>query len=181
MQRPRWFEIGWLFLRVGNTTFGGGDPTMAVLQREMVNRLGWITGEQFGLCYSLARLTPGTNVLAFCAAAAWLAGGWVGAAVAVLAACVPSAVLAVWLVHAYEALSSHPTVQGAVGGMVAAVVGMMLAGVLLLFRGQMKRAGVPRAVLLAGGSASLVGVLEWNPLVVLGLAAGAGALGGEPT
>lgn len=176
MTKPRLGEIGWLFLRIGNTTFGGGDPTMAALHREMVERRGWITNEQFGLCYSLARVTPGTNVLAFCAASAWLAGRWGGSILAVLAACVPSAVLSVVLVRSYEAWPASATVQGAAGGMIAAVAGMMLASALLLFRGQVTHGGVPRALLLTAGSAVLVGWLDWSPVPVLGIAAAAGAL-----
>jgi chromate transport protein ChrA len=89
-------------------------------------------------------------------------------------------VLAVWLVHAYEAMSRHASVQGAVGGMVAAVVGMMLAGALLLFRGQVKHAGTVRAIVLTAGSAVLVGAIGWSPVPVLGLAAAVGALWKEP-
>lgn len=180
MTSPRLREIGWLFLRIGNTTFGGGDPTMAALHREMVERLGWITAEQYGLCFSLARITPGTNVLAFCAASAWLAGRWAGAIVAVTAACVPSAVLAVVLVHSYEAWSANAAVRAAVGGMTASVVGMMLASALLLFRSQTRDAGLARGLLITVGSAVLVGWLGWSPVPVLALAAAAGAFWKEP-
>jgi len=61
-----------LVLRVGNLTFGGGDPTMSVLHRELVVSREWITPEQYGLAYSLARATPGTNLLAFCAGVGWI-------------------------------------------------------------------------------------------------------------
>src|SRR5437588_11744701 len=30
MTRPRLKDVAWLFFRVGNTTFGGGNPTIAV-------------------------------------------------------------------------------------------------------------------------------------------------------
>ena len=73
-----------LSLRVGNSTFGGGEPTMAVFQRELVGRRGWLSPEQYGLAYGLARVTPGTNVLAFCAAAGWQLLKWPGALAVVL-------------------------------------------------------------------------------------------------
>src|SRR5678815_5612358 len=56
-----------LLLRVANLTFGGGDPTMAALHRELVVKRGWLPPDRYGLIYSLARATPGTNLLAFCA------------------------------------------------------------------------------------------------------------------
>jgi chromate transporter len=184
MQRPSLLEIAALFFRIGNTTFGGGDPTMAALEREMVERSNWITGEQYGLCYSLARVTPGTNVLAFSAGAAWMVRGWLAAILAVMASSVPCAVLAVWLVHAYELWSRTPAVQAMVGGVVAAVVGMMAAGAVFLFRGQTRHcpgaAGFLRGLALAGGAALLAGVARLNPVWVLALAALAGLLWKEP-
>jgi chromate transporter len=67
------------FLRVGNLTFGGGDAITALLQRELVHRRGWLTFDQYGLAQSLARVTPGTAILAFCAATAWMLRRWAGA------------------------------------------------------------------------------------------------------
>jgi chromate transporter len=178
--RPGLISVLSVYLRIANTTFGGGDPTMAALYREMVERRKWITAEQYGLCYSLARLTPGTNVLAFSAGAAWLVRGWIGAVLAVAGASIPSAVLAVWLVHAYEAWSGSAVVQAVVAGMVAAVVGMMVAGAVLLFRSAVAAAGLMRGALLSVGSGLLSGVFQVEPVLVLAIAAAAGFLWPEP-
>ena len=70
MARPRLTAVTRLFARVGVTVFGGGDPTIAILQREFYRR-EWLSPEKFAIAFGLARLTPGTNVLAFCAAAGW--------------------------------------------------------------------------------------------------------------
>jgi len=40
-------RLALLFLRVGNLTFGGGDPTMAALHRELVVSRGWLHIELF--------------------------------------------------------------------------------------------------------------------------------------
>jgi hypothetical protein len=68
MTRPSLGRLTRAFVRIGNTTFGGGDTTMAALQREFIDRRGWITQEDYAVAFSLARITPGTNVVAFCAA-----------------------------------------------------------------------------------------------------------------
>ena len=69
MPRPTLSELAWVFLRIGNTTFGGGDPTLAALQVEFVDRKKWLSAEDYGLAFSLARITPGTNIIAFCTGA----------------------------------------------------------------------------------------------------------------
>ena len=55
MNKPSLASLTGLYLKIGNTTFGGGDPTMAMLQRELINRQ-WITRDDFALAYSLARV-----------------------------------------------------------------------------------------------------------------------------
>lgn len=45
-----------LFLRVGNSTFGGGDAITAGFQRELVHRRRWLSLDRFGLAQSLAKI-----------------------------------------------------------------------------------------------------------------------------
>src|SRR5678815_4451031 len=97
MNRVSLRRMGGLFLRTGNLTFGGGDPTMAVLYTEMVTAREWLAAETYGLVYALARITPGTNLLAFCAGTAWELLGWPGAIAGVLAASVPAAIIVMFL------------------------------------------------------------------------------------
>ena len=143
-----------IFLRIGNTTFGGGYVTMAVLGREMVDLRKWITKEDYGLAFALARVTPGTNVIAFCAAAGWLVLGLSGAVAAVLASSAPSAAVAVLILQGIESGSSHPLIMGAIAGTVAAVSGTMWSIVLWLVRPFLKYGvnNILRTVVIAGGS-----------------------------
>lgn len=168
-------ELAWIYLRAGNLTFGGGDPTMAVLQRELVSRRGALDEACYGLAYTLARVTPGTNMLAFCAATGWFLRGRRGALAAVMAVSVPSAALAVWLTYAYETWRTEALVTAAVGGVVAAAAGMMTAGATLLIRQVAPRSGWLPAAVMAGGSALLAGAFQVSPLPIL---AGAAVLGG---
>jgi len=175
MEKPNLRRLFLLSLRVGNLTFGGGNPTMAVFQRELVNRNAWLSPEQYALSYGLARLTPGTNVLAFCAAAGWqLLRGW-GAVSVVLAVSVPSAILVVLLTHAFESWKSNPFVEGALSGLAAAAVGMMAASAWMLLRPGLARGRRARTVALVGGAFFLSFALALSPVQVLALAALAGA------
>jgi chromate transporter len=158
-----------LFLRIGNLTFGGGDPTMAVLRRELVDRRGWLSPSQYALVFSLARLTPGTNVLAFCAGAGWLLRGWLAAFLAVLATSLPSAILAVWLCGAYTQAAASGWAHRAFASVAACAAGMTLAGALLLVRPEWSRR--PRYALCLVTAAFLASYLGVSPVVILALAA----------
>ncbi len=164
-----------LYLRIGNLTFGGGDPTMAALQREMVERRGWLTPEEYGLIYGLARITPGTNLLAFCAGAAGKAAGWRGAVLAVLATTLPSAALVVWLTYEYGVLKRYPLAMGAIDGIIASAIGMMAAGAWQLVRPYLGRGVVTRTAALVAASTALAMLARRSPVEILGLAALVGA------
>jgi len=65
-------------------------------------------GEKYGLAYGLARVTPGTNVLAFSAAVAWFLRGWPGALAAVVAGTIPSTILVAWLSYGLPGAEGQP-------------------------------------------------------------------------
>src|SRR5579884_2199195 len=161
-----------IFFRVGNSTFGGGYITMAVLGRELVELRNWITQGDYALAFALARVTPGTNVIAFCAAAGWLVLGWAGAVAAVFASSAPSAALAVAILQGIESGSSYPLIAGAIAGTVAAVSGTMWSIVWWLVRPFFSRhiGNSARAVLIAGGAFVASWKFDITPVPILAAA-----------
>lgn len=168
------YHLFFVYLKVGNLTFGGGDPTLAALQTEMVTSRGWLSTRVYALVYTLARVTPGTNLLAFCAGTAWELLGWPGAIAAVVAMTVPAAVLVLWVTAKYEVIKAHPLAMAALGGVLAAAVGIMVTAAWQLARPSFKRkswiqAGVVTAAAIV---LSLPGFsFSMSPIRVLGLAA----------
>jgi chromate transporter len=175
MTRPRLASITRLFARVGVTVFGGGDPTIAILQREFYQR-AWLSPEKFAIAFGLARLTPGTNVLAFCAAAGWYLLGLVGALAAVLAVTIPASVLVVWLTRAYDLTGRFPLALSIANALLAAAVGTMVGAALLLVRSQCSRGRWLRPVAIAAGAFALAYFAKFSPLQVIGVAAAVGFL-----
>jgi chromate transporter len=165
-----------LYFRIGNTTFGGGDPTIAALQRELIESKHWIDHDRFAVAYSLARITPGTNLLAFCAATGAQIRGWPGAIVAVLALTLPSAMLAVLLSAAYGTWMNEPRVIAVASGIVAAAIGLMWAGILIVVRPYFVSARRIRSALFFSAAFLCTWKLGLTPIQMLGLAALAGAL-----
>ena len=166
-------EITRLFFRVGTTVFGGGNPGIAVLQREF-DRRGWLSPDKFALAFGLARLTPGTNFLAFCAATGWYLRGIGGAIVAVLGTTIPASVLVVWLTQAGEVGNSYPWARSVIAALLAAGVGTMLGAAVLLVRSQCTRNKWLRPVIIAVGAFILARAAGLSPLSVIGIAAAAG-------
>jgi len=178
---PTLRQLTGVFLRIGNTTFGGGLPTIAALQRELVEENHWLTWEDYALAFSLARVTPGTNVIAFCAAAGARILGIRGALAAILAETAPSAVLAVLMTQGYETWRSNAWVMAGVAGTIAAVAGMMWASVWYIVRPYFTDVGSAlRGSLIALGAFFAFWKLGLGPVTVIGLAAVVGLLWKEP-
>lgn len=164
-----------VFLRNGTFTFGGGDATTASLQRELVANRGWLSEREFGACFAVSRITPGTNLLAFCTAVGWTLSGLRGALSALLLASIPGALLLMLMTWFYRTAISNPWVMSAIHAALAAAVGIMLAAVWTLLRGPLRRHPLRTlAIALPALLLSLYGLL--SPLQVLALAAGFGAL-----
>ena len=173
-------RLTWIFVRVGNLTFGGGDPTMAALQSELVATRRWLSAEQYALIYGLARITPGTNLVAFSAAAAWQILGWLAAILAVVAMTVPPSVAVVLLTSGYQAFHSNPLAMAAIGGTLAAASGMMATAAWQLLRPEVRAGRRLRAAVLFLASLGASLGFSMSPIAVLGLAAVVGMVWRAP-
>jgi chromate transporter len=167
-------RLALLFLRIGNLTFGGGDPTMAALHRELVVTRGWLSSGDYALIYALARATPGTNLLAFCAGVGWRLARLRGALAAALSASIPCAALVVWFTYGYILLRSNPLAMSAIGGTLAAAAGMMAAAAFQLLRPRWKPGGRARAAAICAGGFLFSFVLKMPPIQVLAIGAAVG-------
>jgi chromate transporter len=176
VERPSLLKLFLSYLRVTNLTFGGGTITMAAMQTELVSLRKWLTPEQYATVYALARITPGTNMLAFCAGTAWELLGWRGAIAGVLAASVPTGIIVMLLTGSYESVRSNAHAMAAIAGTLAAAVGIMGTAGWQLLQPYLDRKRWPHVVVLAGGAVLLSLKFDVAPIVVLGLAAALGCI-----
>jgi chromate transporter len=166
-------KLAEIFFRIGNTTFGGGYVTIGMLGRELVDTRRWISVEKFDLAFALSRVTPGTNLLAFCAAVGALICGVAGAVVAVVALTLPSSALAVLIIQGIESFQGNRIAMAAISGTVAAVAGMMWSTIWIILKphvGALTWNGTMRnvqVVLIAGGGFVASRIFGLTPLPVI--------------
>ena len=94
--------------------FGG---VMAVAQRELVERLRWLSKEQFVEMLSLSQVLPGPNVINLSLMFGDRHFGWRGALTAVAGMLAAPLVIVLALAALYVQFSSVPQVAGALRGM----------------------------------------------------------------
>jgi chromate transporter len=131
--RPSLSSLGWQMLKDANRTLGGGMPAIELMRRSFTRR-GWLDDSGHGLLVAVSRFTPGTNVLAYCAAFGWRAGGMGGAAVAVAAASVPGSMAVTLLSVAISRLVESPGVRAALAVATLAAAALILASAWALVR-----------------------------------------------
>ncbi|MEK3948804.1 chromate transporter [Paenibacillus sp. FSL H7-0703] len=123
-------EVGWLtlfdsFFRSGSLVFGGGHVVLPLLEREVVPT-GWVSRENFLAGYGATQAVPGP-LFTFAGYLGAIAGGVPGAVVATLAIFLPAFLLVVGALPFWNGLRNNPKIQGALVGINAAVVGILMA------------------------------------------------------
>jgi chromate transporter len=156
------------FFRIGVGTFGSGHTTMILLGESLVQR-GWMPQSKFDAFYTLSRVVPGTNLLAFIAASGHSSRGWPGAIAAVLALSIPASCVVILLTLAYLRWNDHPIGRNVMEFAMASIVGILAGASLLLLLPRLRTRRRTRALVLAGGAFLLSMYLD--PLLILALAA----------
>ena len=164
-------SLGWLFLRIGATAFGGLGAALALIERELVIKRRMLTAADVTEALTYTKLLPGSTVVQVITYLGYKLGGWPGSALATGAFVFPSAVMMVLLVAGYVAAADLPLFGPAVKGLTAAVVGILLATTYRLGRSNIKEP----LTLALGVAAFLIGVfLAINAAVIV---VGAGVIG----
>lgn len=173
--RPALAALGWRIAADVNRTVGGGLASIE-LMRQSFGRTGWLRDADHALLVAVSRFTPGTNVLAYCAALGWMAHRASGVAVALVASSLPSAVLITVASALVVRLVSYPAVRVALAAATLLAAGLVLSSAWALLR---PHALGPRRLWAA--STVLVALalslgLGWTPVRVLLVAAVWGGL-----
>jgi len=113
------------FFRSGSLVFGGGHVVLPLLEREFVPS-GWLNRETFLAGYGAAQAVPGP-LFTIAAYLGTIIYGWKGGLIAIAAIFLPAFLLIAGIIPFWEKLRNIPSVQGALTGVNAAVVGILIS------------------------------------------------------
>nr|WP_157326138.1 chromate transporter [Paenibacillus anseongense] len=125
MVHVQWLSMFDSFYRSGSLVFGGGHVVLPMLEREVVPT-GWVSKSDFLAGYGAAQAVPGP-LFTFAAYLGTMIGGVKGAIIATTAIFLPAYLLVVGALPFWHTLRKSAKVQGAIVGINAAVVGILLA------------------------------------------------------
>ena len=120
-------QIFWTYLKIGTFTIGGGYAMLPLIQREVVDRKGWIDEEEFLNMIALAQAAPGLIAVNSAIFIGWRVGGWRGVCGAVLGAVLPSFLIILAIAMVFQDWKGIPAVEAAFKGIRPAVVALIAA------------------------------------------------------
>lgn len=126
MTTPSLAELFWTFLRVGAMGFGGPFALVSLMEKVVVSK-GWMTTEEYTLSSGMGSLSPGPISSNTAAVVGYRLRGIAGGAVTYTAFHLPAVVLVIVLAATFQKVESLTVVQGALKGVFASVVGLLVA------------------------------------------------------
>ena len=173
-------ELCRLFLRLGLTAFGGPAAHIALMQREVVEKRGWMDHEHFLDLIGATNLIPGPNSTEMAIHIGQERGGWRGLLIAGACFICPAVVITGVIAWLYQRYGQLPQVSAFIYGIKPAVIPVILAAALPLARKALQLEGrrlelqgrrpgqIPATVLWVIALAALVaGLLGVNEIYVL--------------
>ena len=163
-------ELFFAFNRLALQGFGGVLP---VAQRELVERLGWLTKDQFVEMLAVSQVLPGPNVVNLALIYGDRCFGVRGAFTALAGMLAAPLVVVLALTALYGQFAQISSVTGALRGMSAVAAGLIISTALkLLATVRRNPMGLPTSLAFAALTFTATALLHW-PLVwvIFGLGA----------
>ena len=128
-------KIFYSFFKIGLFTLGGGFAMIPLIEREVIERRGWIAKDDFVDMLVLAQSAPGPIALNTAVFAGYKVRGFAGAMAAVLGVVVPSFSIILLVAIFFSNIRYNPVVDAAFKGMRPAVVALIVAPLMGIVKG----------------------------------------------
>ena len=126
------------FARVGVMTFGGGYAMIPILEREIVDRRGWASGEELMDYYAVGQCTPGVIAVNTATFIGYKVAGPLGGVAATLGVVFPSLVIITVIAGVLTHFAEIPAVKSAFAAIRVCVCVLIFNAVLKLWKGAVK-------------------------------------------
>ena len=118
-------ELYLAFLKIGAFTFGGGLAMMPIMQRELIEKRGWLTDEELIDYFAIGQSTPGIIAVNVATFVGYKRLGVLGGIIGTLGVVTPSWVIIMILAGAISSVDNYPVAQKALKGINVAVAALL--------------------------------------------------------
>ena len=131
-------ELFLSFAKVGAFTFGGGYAMLPVIQKETVERRGWLRNEEVADYFAMAQCLPGIIGINTSVFVGHKVKGKAGGVAACLGLALPSFVFITLVAAALQNFLEYPVVQRALFGVQVVVCALIAQAVITLWKAAVK-------------------------------------------
>jgi len=156
------------FFKIGAFSFGGGYAMLPLIQREIIERHGYLTLEQFSDIIAIAEMTPGPIAINSATFVGYRVAGVTGSAVSTLGVVLPSFIVILLAAMFFVRFQKHPVVQAVFGGIRPVVIALIAAAAVGV--GKISLLDLP-SVLIAAAAFAVMLRTKLHPVAII-LAAG---------
>ncbi len=132
MKNRQLFSLFLTYLKIGTFTIGGGYAMLALVQREVVDKNGWLDEKEFLNMMALAQAAPGLIAVNSAIFIGHRLAGWRGVAACVMGAVLPSVLIVMGIAMFLVQYKSLPAVEAVFRWVRPAVVALIVATVVKL-------------------------------------------------
>lgn len=185
------WQLFWVFTRIGIVNFGGGYAMLSLIQTEVVQHEGWLTAQEFTDIVAISQMTPGPigiNAATYVGYSAVISAGYppalgvLGSVIATLSVVWLPFVLMVALSYLLLRYKDRPWMKGIFAALRPAIVGLIASAAILLMTEE--NFGSPTTSLPQFFTSCLLFVIAFvavyrykqSPLLILGCSACVGML-----
>ena len=158
------FQVFWSFFKIGAFTFGGGYAMIPLIQKEAVEKRGWVTDDDILEIIAIAESTPGPIAINSATFVGYRACGVLGSACATLGVVLPSFVIILAISFVLRQFQQLRAVQYAFYGIRAGVLALLIKSLWTMYKKSPK--GWAAYVVMAG-SFVLTAIFDINVLFVI--------------
>jgi chromate transporter len=159
----RLWEMAREFTRLGLTAFGGPAAHIAIMQREFVDRRGWLTRQRFVDLLGLSSLLPGPSSTEVALGIGYERARWPGLLIAAAGFILPAALIVLAIAIVYVEVGSMSDARHLLYGMSPVVIAVIAHAMIKL----VPTAFTDVATWLVGVGAFIVAMVYLQPLAIL--------------
>lgn len=157
-----------IFFKIGAFTFGGGYAMIPLIEKEIVDKRGWVEKAEIVDLFAIAQTIPGAIAINTSSLIGYKAAGKKGALVSTLGVILPSFLIISIIAAFFTQIADYPQVKAIFTGIIASVVALILTASI-----NITRAAVQDKLTLVITVLTVVGIVlfDINPIFIILLGA----------
>lgn len=173
-----YWSIFLAFFIPGILGYGGGPASIPLVEKEVVDRYGWMTTQEFGEVLALGNALPGPIATKMAGYIGYMEGGILGSVIGLFASVAPSLVLMIGLMMTLMKYKDSPKVKN-ITKMIRPIIAVLLGAMTLqFFMASYETSGSIQTIVLIGVSYWMLEIRKIHPAFVILLALAYGGISG---